>query len=122
VALSGANISDFLIASNTCNGAIVAGANCIIGVVCSPLGNGLSSASVTVSDDAPGSPHTVQLTSSGTGAPVTRPGISISPNSISFPATTQGTSSLPQTVTLTSVGSAPLHLSFFNQPCRLQLW
>jgi hypothetical protein len=33
VALSGANISDFLLASNTCNGAIVAGANCMISVV-----------------------------------------------------------------------------------------
>jgi len=75
------------------------------------LGNGPRTALVTISDDAPGSPHVVQLTGTGTGAPVTRPGISISPTSISFPPTTQGTSSLAQTVTLTCAGSAPLHLS-----------
>lgn len=111
IAMSGANTADFLIAATSCNGAVAISANCSTSVTFSPLGNGVRTASISISDDAPGSPHMVQLTGSGAGAPVTRPGISISPTSISFSPTTQGTSSLPQSVTLTSAGSAPLHLS-----------
>jgi hypothetical protein len=58
-----------------------------------------------IADDASGSPQTVVL--SGTGIAVV-PALSFSPPAPSFPATTQGTSSPPQTLSIINSGNAPL--------------
>ena len=58
---------------------------------------------MTITDDAPGSPHVVSL--SGTG---TEPSVALQPGSLSFVGQRVGTTSAAQTVTLTNTGGAPL--------------
>ena len=110
VLLSGANPNDFQL-TNGCNGAYQVSATCSISVTFSPLANGLRTASIVIADDAPDSPQSVQLSGTGTGAPVTRPGVTLAPSAISFSAIAQGATSQPQTVTLTSSGTSALHIS-----------
>jgi hypothetical protein len=75
-----------------------------------PLASGVRSATVTITDDAPGSPQTLAL--NGTGV-ATGPGVTFSPTAPSFPTITQGTSGTVQTMTVINSGTAPLHVSSF---------
>jgi hypothetical protein len=52
--------------TNTCGASVAAAAHCTISVTFSPTARGTHSGSVTITDNAPGSPHTISL--SGTGA------------------------------------------------------
>ena len=61
-----------------------------------------------ITDDAQGSPQGVVL--GGTGIAVLS-ALSLSPPAPSFPATTQGASSAPQTLTAVNSGNAPLQVS-----------
>jgi hypothetical protein len=65
--LSGANAGDFSIASNTC-GNVPAGGSCTIGVAFKPVASGARSASLSVTDNAAGSPHAVSLSGKGVDA------------------------------------------------------
>lgn len=47
--------------------------SCEIGVVFTPTSIGVKSAQISMADDAPGSPHSVALSGTGTGAPPTNP-------------------------------------------------
>jgi hypothetical protein len=51
----------------------------------------LRTGSISISDDAPGSPQTVSLSGTGTG-----PAVSLSPTSLTFGGQFVGTSSLPR--------------------------
>ena len=64
--LGGANPNDFIL-SNGCAGPIGINASCTLSVTFSPLGAGQRTASVSISDDAPNSPQTVDL--SGIASP-----------------------------------------------------
>jgi len=64
VAVSGPQASEFL-QTNTCGNTLAAGANCTISVVFEPNATGIRNASVTVTDNASGSPQAVPV--SGTG-------------------------------------------------------
>jgi 6-phosphogluconolactonase (cycloisomerase 2 family) len=109
---SGADFSDFnIIVANTCSAALIANASCTLSVTFSPLGDGSRTASITINDDAPGSPQSVQLTGTGSGPSVARSAVTLSPALLSFGTVTQGASSAPQNVTLTSTGTAALHIS-----------
>jgi len=107
VSLTGPNPSDFTF-TNNCNAPLAPGSNCAIVLVFSPTAPGQRSANLTIADDAQGSPQTVVL--SGTGIAVVS-ALNLSPPAPSFPATTQGTSSAPQTLTALNSGNAPLHIS-----------
>jgi 6-phosphogluconolactonase (cycloisomerase 2 family) len=111
LATASANASDFAIVSNTCPTVLAVEAACAVSATFSPLGNGPRSASIAIVDDAPDSPQEVPLTGTGTGTPVTRPGISLSPTSISFPATTQNATSPAQSLAITNSGTGTLHIS-----------
>ena len=65
IVLAGPNSSDFS-QSSTCGTTLVASASCSIKVIFRPGAMGTRSASLVITDNANGSPHTVQLT--GTGA------------------------------------------------------
>jgi 6-phosphogluconolactonase (cycloisomerase 2 family) len=110
VLVGGTNPADFAMISS-CNGAFPVGANCTIGVTFSPLGDGLRTATISIADDAPGSPQSVELSGSGIGPPVPRPGVALAPSAVSFPATVLGTTTGSETVTVTSAGTAPLHIA-----------
>ncbi|HEV2991129.1 MAG TPA: choice-of-anchor D domain-containing protein, partial [Candidatus Angelobacter sp.] len=96
------NISSIAIASdfaqtNNCGSSLAAGASCTFNVTFKPLGSGLRSGSLTISDNASGSPHIVSL--SGTGLDYT---LSTSPSSVTV--TAGGTASY--TVTATAQGGS----------------
>ncbi len=110
VLLGGANPGDFQI-SNACSGAYPAGASCGIGATFSPLGAGLRSATITINDDAPDSPQSVQLTGTGAAPPPGAPIVKLTPTSISFGTVTQGTAVSAQIVTLTNSGTGSLHIA-----------
>jgi hypothetical protein len=54
--------------NNTCNGALALNANCAITVTFAPLGAGQRTATVTITDDAPGSPQTLALSGNAASA------------------------------------------------------
>ena len=60
------SVSEFPIVGNTC-GIVAAGANCKVTVAFKPLASGARSGSLTITSNAPGSPHSVALSGTGTG-------------------------------------------------------
>jgi len=110
VALASANSGDFALANgSTCtNGAsVAANASCVIQLTFTPTALGTRSATVGITDNAADSPETISL--SGTTTPT--PLVSVTPSNISFPSQYVGTSGLPQSVTVTNNGDAPLSIT-----------
>ncbi len=107
IAITGANSGDFG-QTNTCGASVAAGANCTLSVTFTPSVSGSRTASVTLTDDAAGSPQAVSLT--GTGS-VPAPAVSLSPASLTFASQTVGTTSAAQVVTLTNTGTATLNIT-----------
>ena len=108
VTVGGPNPGDFA-ASNGCPlspSTVAAGANCTISATFTPTAAGSRTASLTITDNASGSPHSVAL--SGTGS---APGVTLNPTSLSFGSQTVNTGSGARSVTLTNSGTAPLTIS-----------
>lgn len=82
-------------------------ASCAISLVFTPAAAGLRQASLTATDNAPGNPQSIPI--SGTGVPATS-AVTLVPGNISFPAITQGTTGMPQSITLTNSGTANLNI------------
>ena len=95
--------------TNTCGASVTAGANCTITVTFTPTATGSQPGTITITDNAPGSPHTVNL--SGTGTNVTAPAVTLAPTSLSFGNQTLNTPSATQPVTLTNSGTATLNIT-----------
>ena len=74
VTITGAQSGDFA-QTNTCGSPVNAGTNCTINVTFTPTTGGSRAATLTITDNAPGSPHTVPLSGSGTG-------LAVSPRSV----------------------------------------
>ena len=66
VSTTGTDASDFA-QTNTCGSSVNAGANCTIAVTFKPTASGSRTASVSVADNATGSPQTVSLSGTGSG-------------------------------------------------------
>jgi hypothetical protein len=92
--------------TNTCGSPLAVAASCTINVTFSPTTTGARSGSLTITDDAPGSPHTVALSGNGT-----QPRVSLTPESLDFGEQRVGTRSASQPVTLSNTGTATLHLA-----------
>lgn len=92
--------------TNNCGSSVGAGASCIINVTFTPTAGGTRTGTLSVSDNATGSPHTASL--SGTGL---TPSVSLSPGSLAFAGQALGTSSGGQSVTLTNTGAGALSIS-----------
>jgi hypothetical protein len=95
--------------TNTCGSTVAAGANCNVSVTFTPTTTGTCTGTVTITDDATGSPHSVSL--SGTGTTSTAPAVSLSATSLAFSNQVVGTTSSPQSVTLTNTGNATLNIT-----------
>jgi hypothetical protein len=65
IAFSGADAIDFT-ENNTCGRSVAAGGNCAIAIIFKPLASGARAASLTITDNASGSPQAVALSGSGT--------------------------------------------------------
>ncbi len=95
---------DFTQTSN-CPASILAGGQCSIQVTFRPTAAGTRAGVLTIADDAPGSPHWVTL--SGTG---TQPVMSLSTSGLTFADQGVGTASAPQAVAVSNLGTAPLEI------------
>jgi hypothetical protein len=66
VAIGGANAGDFAKSADTCTGATVnPGGTCAIHITFTPAAGGARTATLTITDNAPGSPQTVPLSGNG---------------------------------------------------------
>jgi hypothetical protein len=92
--------------TNSCSAPLPVGTNCIINVTYKPSAIGSGIGAVTIADNAPGNPHSIQL--SGTGVV---PGITLTPGNLVFPSQLVGVTSAPQTVTVTNTGTGTLSIS-----------
>jgi hypothetical protein len=83
-------------------------ANCTISVTFTPTATGARAGTLTITDNATGSPHTVSLTGTGT-----TPVVGLAPTSLTFGNQLLNTTSAAQTVTLTNTGTGPLTIISF---------
>ncbi|HYX53487.1 MAG TPA: choice-of-anchor D domain-containing protein [Candidatus Limnocylindrales bacterium] len=106
LSISGINVTGDFSQTTTCGTSLAAGASCSIQVTFAPTATGSRTGTISVTDNAAGSPHSASL--SGTGV---APAVTLSTASLTFGSTTVGTSSAAQSVTLTNTGSAALSIS-----------
>jgi hypothetical protein len=105
VSIMGANANDF-VQTNNCGNSVAAESNCSIAVLFTPSATGARMATLSITDNASGSPQTVSF--SGTG---TAPAASLSPTNLSFPGQSVSTISAAQTITLANSGNATLTIT-----------
>jgi len=103
--VNGANASSFVF-ENTCGSRVAAGASCTIHGHIAPTTTGPLTASVVITDNAPGSPQTIGL--SGTGVV---PVVSLSATSLTYGLQGVGGKTASQSVILTNTGGGPLTIS-----------
>ena len=68
-ALTGTNAGDYAINSNTCGSTLAVSASCVVNITFTPTAAGTRTASLTITDNASGSPQSTTIT--GTGASCT---------------------------------------------------
>lgn len=100
------NVTGDYAQTNNCGTSLAVGASCNINVTFSPTVTGARSGTLSVTDNASGSPQTASLSGNGIA-----PAASLSPFSLSFGNQLVATTSAAQTVTLSNTGTAPLSLS-----------
>ena len=105
IAVTGTNRGDFT-QTNTCGASIAAGARCTIMVTFTPVRAGSRSASLSITDNAPGSPQTVSLSGTGTG-----PAVTFTPKNLNFGVQTIGTTSGIKGITLLNTGNSALTIT-----------
>lgn len=103
IATGGGNAPKEFTETNTCDSSVAAGANCTISVIFSPFLYGTRTSTLTITDNATGSPQNVTLTGMGMG-----PAVTLSATSLTFGPQLATTTSAAQMVTLTNSGDAPL--------------
>jgi hypothetical protein len=102
VAFVGANSGDFT-QTNNCGSSVPAGASCVINVAFAPRAIGVRNASLSISDSGGGGSQKAAVTGTGTS-------VKLSATNLNFGNQKVGTTSPPQTVTLTNVGAAALNI------------
>jgi subtilase family serine protease len=105
IAISGTNASSF-VQLHTCGATLAAGASCTFYVSFKPTVAGSLSGTLTITDNATGSPQKVTLTGKGTAVPV----LKLSATTLAFGTVKVGSSSAIKTVTLTNSGTAVVEL------------
>ena len=93
--------------TNSCGSSVNAGATCVITVTfVPPAGSPTLTGTIVITDNAPASPQTVQLSGSGTG-----PALTLAPNALSFPGQAVKSTSKAQIMTLTNGGTGALSIT-----------
>jgi probable HAF family extracellular repeat protein len=107
IAITGTNAGDFA-QTHTCGSSLTAGASCTVSVTFKPTQIGKRTGTLSVTDNAPGSPQTVSLSGTGTD-------VQLSPTRLGFSCTYHivlGCVCVKWgTATLTNVGSTTLNIS-----------
>lgn len=97
--------ASFTVVSNGCS-SVPVGGSCTVVVQFSPINAGLQTATLQITNNAPGSPHSVPL--SGTGF-VLSPGVGLSASSLDFGIVTNS-ATITRTLTISNTGNGPLQL------------
>ena len=108
ITIGGANPSDFA-ETNNCGTSLAADASCTISVTFTPASAASFTATVSVADNATGSPQTATLNGTGTTPPA--PIATLSPTTVSFGNVVTGASASAQTLTLSNMGNAALAIT-----------
>ncbi|MFZ0816457.1 MAG: choice-of-anchor D domain-containing protein [Candidatus Sulfotelmatobacter sp.] len=109
VTVSGVVVAGDFAQTNSCSTVAPNGGTCSISVTFTPTATGIRTGTVTITDNAQGSPQTVSLT--GTGSATSAPIATLSSTSLTFAAQQVGTSGAAQAVSLTNSGTAALTIS-----------
>ncbi len=102
IKITGGNNKDFS-QTNTCGGTLALNTSCTLSVKFTPSQTGSRTSSLSIADNAAGSPQTVPL--SGTGV---APDVTLNPLSLTFAGVLVGKSGSPKTVTINNTGNASL--------------
>ena len=105
--ITGTNATSFVKSATTCGSSLAVNASCTVSVEFKPAAAGSLTASLSVADNATGSPQLVKLTGTGTGTPI----VTLSPTSLTFASTKTGAATAAQTVTVKNTGAAPLTIT-----------
>ncbi|MDR3745766.1 MAG: choice-of-anchor D domain-containing protein [Acidobacteriaceae bacterium] len=105
IGITGTNSAEFS-ETSTCANTLAASASCSINVTFAPTASGSAVASISIADNASGSPQSVSLSGSAAMS-----GASLSPVTLAFASQPVGVTSAAQAVTLTDSGAAPLTLT-----------
>ena len=108
IAITGTNATSFS-ETNTCGTSVAKGASCSITITFKPTAAGTLTASLGITDNAAGSPQKLTLT--GTGATASSTTVTVSPTALTFAATTVGSTSAAQAVTLKNTGTSALSVT-----------
>jgi len=109
ITVTGANTADFAISANTCGATLAAAATCMISVTFTPASAATFTASISVADNAAGSPQTAVL--SGTGTASLAPQAILTPTTLSFPNTTVGNTATSMSTVLSNSGTSTLNIA-----------
>ena len=105
IQVTGPNAGDFS-STNTCGSSLGPSAQCTLSITLTPSSTGARTASVVFTDNATGSPQTVNLTGTGTAA-----GVDLSTNTLTFGSQLQNTPSPAQSVTVANNGNQSLSIT-----------
>jgi hypothetical protein len=92
--------------TNNCPGSLGISSSCTFQITFTPTAGGARNGTLTITDNAPGSPHTVALTGSGYLTTAT-----VAPSSLSFGNQTVGSTSTAQSVIMTNTGTNAMTVS-----------
>lgn len=92
--------------TNNCPGSLGIGSSCQFQTTFTPTAGGARNGTLSITDNAPGSPHTVALSGSGYVTTAT-----VAPSSLTFAAQNVGATSAAQSVVITNTGSNPIDVS-----------
>jgi hypothetical protein len=106
IAVTGTNAADF-VQTHTCGASLAAGAKCTFSITFTPSAIGARSASLSVTDNAAGSPQLIPLKGVGTTA-------KLAPVSLNFGSVAVGTTSAAKIITLTNIGTTALTITGFT--------
>jgi hypothetical protein len=107
--ITGTNASSFVKSATTCGTSLAASATCTVSVEFKPTVAGSLTGTLSIADNATGSPQTVAL--KGTATASTTPIVTLSTTSLTFASTNVGIATNEQTVTLTNTGSVPVSIT-----------
>ena len=110
-AISATNAADFAVAAGTTctNGAAVApNATCVINITFTPTAAGARAATLSITDNAAGSPQTLGLTGTAVAA---APVASVAPTTVAVGGQLVTTTSTAQVVTVTNTGNSNLNIT-----------
>jgi subtilase family serine protease len=104
--ITGTNATSFIKSATTCGTTLAAAATCTVSVEFKPATTGALSATLSIADNATGSPQAVALTGTGTA-----PAVTLTPTSLAFASTVVGLTTAAQVVTIKNSGTATLSLT-----------